>query len=124
MLATQAQLFRLVAALLPNSPEGTTAPATSPRKATPWSKVYSDLYGLATGWLGWTPDQTWDATPQEITDAFLAYTDKLKALRGGDESEDNSGNSEEQRQANIEAGYDPEFDRVGFAALRGLGSIS
>ena len=121
MLATQAQLFRLVGALLPSEPDNTTRPARALQKPVAWSQVYSDLFGLATGWLGWNPEQAWQATPLEITQAFIAHTDKLKALHGGGD-EPETGNNVEQRQANIELGLDPEFDRAGLAALRGRGS--
>ena len=78
---------------------------------------------MATGWLGWSPDTAWNATLPEIINAFEGHTDKLKALCGGDDEEQNQGNTEEQRQANIDAGYDPEFDRAGYAALRNMGSL-
>ena len=122
MLATQAQLFRLIGALLPSDPDTSTDTPQAAQKAVPWSTVYSDLFGLATGWLGWNPEQAWQATPQEITQAFIAHTTKLKAMHGGDDIEQ-SDISDEQRQANIEAGLDPEFDRQGLQSLSGLGSV-
>lgn len=122
MLATQAQLFRLIGALLPSGPDTSTNAPQAAQKAVPWSQVYSDLFGLATGWLGWTPEQAWQATPQEITQAFIAHTTKLKAMHGGDDTEQ-SNISDEQRQANIKAGLDPEFDRQGLQSLSGLGSV-
>lgn len=120
MLAIQAQLFRLVAALLPIDTDCTTDAPSKPQTPVPWPTVYSDLFGFATGWLGWNPEQPWQATPQEITQAFIAHTTKLKAIHcGADDTEDDT--KEEQRQANIEAGLDPEFDRSGLASLRRIG---
>lgn len=41
------------------------------------------LYGIATGWLGWTPETAWNATPNEIIEAYRGRTDLLKAIFGG-----------------------------------------
>lgn len=35
----------------------------------PFSEYFAKLYRIATGWLGWTPDQAWSATPAEIIEA-------------------------------------------------------
>lgn len=40
------------------------------------------LYRIGTGWLGWTPAQTLDATPAEITEAFNGRLEMLKAIFG------------------------------------------
>jgi len=121
--AAQAPLFNLVAALMPQSPEG-QAKTESPGTPMPWSEVYCELFKLATGWLGWTPATAWNATPQEITDAFSAHIAKLKAIHGSAENDqDDTGQTADQRQANIEAGLDPEFDRAGLRALKGMGTI-
>ena len=111
----------LIAALMMpsiGSGDDTAKPSTN-AKPIAWSDLYADLFKMATGWLGWSPDTAWNATLPDIIQAFEGHTDKLKALHGGDDEEE-SGISEEQRQANIEAGLDPEFDRVGYAALRGM----
>jgi hypothetical protein len=44
----------------------------------------TSLYRIGTGWLGWTPATTLDATPAEITEAFKGRTDMLKAIFGGE----------------------------------------
>lgn len=44
------------------------------------------LFRYATGWLGWTPETAWNATPNEITEAFQGRLDMLKAIYGGGES--------------------------------------
>lgn len=43
------------------------------------------LFKIATGWLGWTPDQAWDATPAEIMAAYEGRLEMLTALFGGGE---------------------------------------
>lgn len=46
------------------------------------------LYRIATGWLGWTPDQAWNATPNEIAEAYKGRCEMLKALFGSSEDEE------------------------------------
>ena len=44
------------------------------------------LYRVGTGWLGWTPDATLDATPAEIMEAHRGRMDMLKAIFGSGEA--------------------------------------
>lgn len=121
--AAQAPMFDLVAALMPQSPDG-QAKTESAGTPMPWSEIYCQLFKLATGWLGWTPETAWNATPQEITDAFSAHIAKLKAIHDSSEGDqEDSSPPEDQRQRNIELGLDPEFDRAGLRALKGMGTI-
>ncbi|MBX5149569.1 hypothetical protein HJB78_00930 [Rhizobium lentis] len=46
-----------------------------------------DLYRKGTGWLDWTPEQTLDATPKEISLAFEGRIEMLRAVHGGGQSE-------------------------------------
>ncbi|HEY8566587.1 MAG TPA: phage tail assembly chaperone [Beijerinckiaceae bacterium] len=48
-----------------------------------FSDYYERLFSIGTGWLGWTPDVTWSATPAEIEAAFKGRVDLLKAVFGG-----------------------------------------
>jgi hypothetical protein len=93
---------------------------TLPCKPVAWADLYADLYKLSTGWLGWTPDTAWNATLPEILNAFDGHIDLLKAVHGGgeDQSADSSTMTNKQRQENIEAGLDPDFDRAGLRALK------
>lgn len=119
--AAQGPCIELVAALFPEAPEATTAqPSTA--TATPWSELFKELYGFATGWMGWTPETAWNATPQEITDAFTAHIAKLKAIHGEAEDAD-TGPDEAQRKQNAELGLDPDFDRAGLRALKDLSEM-
>lgn len=45
------------------------------------------LYRVGTGWLGWTPDATLDATPAEIMEAHRGRMDMLKAIFGSADEE-------------------------------------
>ncbi|NDW43655.1 hypothetical protein [Ruegeria sp. PrR005] len=119
--AAQGACFELVAAFFPETPE-TTDKQPSTTKATPWADLFKELYGFATGWLGWTPETAWNATPQEITDAITAHFAMLKAIHGGAEDTD-TGPSEEQRKQNTDMGLDPDFDRAGLSALKELSTL-
>ncbi|MCA6124560.1 phage tail assembly chaperone [Bradyrhizobium sp. WSM 1704] len=56
-----------------------------------YDQYFSKLFRLATGWLGWTPDQAWNATPAEITEAYNGRMEMLSAIFGnGKETDDNT----------------------------------
>lgn len=119
--AAQVPCLSLVAAFFPATPDEIEAqPSTV--EPTPWGKLFKELYGFATGWLGGTPETAWNATPQEITDAFNAHIAKLKAVHG-EADEADAARNEEQRRANIEQGLDPDFDRAGLQSLQGLAAM-
>jgi len=54
-------------------------------KSVPFSEHLSNLYRIGTGWLGWTPADTLDATPAEIMEAHAGRLDMLKAIFGSSE---------------------------------------
>jgi len=114
-------LAELVAMFL--APLDTTtdeAPAPAPAKPKPWSDAYAELFRIGTGWLGWSPADTWAATPAEIAQAFEGHVAMLKAIHGaGNEEPPTTDPSEAQRAANVAAGLDPDFDRAGLRALKG-----
>lgn len=53
-----------------------------PIEPTPYNRVLADLFSKATGWLGWSPEQAWNATPLEIVAAVNAHVEKLKLMAG------------------------------------------
>jgi hypothetical protein len=116
-----APLFEFVTALFPTSADDGETKSTS-TNPLPWADLFKQLYGYATGWMGWPPEAVWNATPQEITDAFEAHMSKLMAIHGAPE-EEQPGPTEEQRQENVQNGFDPEFDRAGLDSLRALTTI-
>lgn len=120
--AAQAPCFELLAALLPEASEGdTAAPSDKPMQ---WGDVFRQLFKIATGWLHWPPETAWNAAPQEITDAYDGHIEMLKAIHGtADETETDKGPSIEQRKQNKELGLDPDFDRAGLFALKGLSEL-
>lgn len=90
-------------------------------KALSWSDAYAELYQIGTGWLGWTPQETWAATPTEITEAFKGKLAMLKAIHGSAEEEpaQPSNDYTPERLKEIDAlGYDPAFDRQKLQGLK------
>lgn len=55
---------------------------------------FERLFKLATGWLGWSPDQAWNATPGEIKAAYEGRLDLLKSIFGAGEKEKPKANDE------------------------------
>lgn len=117
-LAVRAPLFELVSMLTP-APEKRAQSLHATAKQVTWAEVFAALYDRATGWLGWTPEQAWNATPTEIDRAYRAHLEKLKAIHGGGSEEKEP--DPEQAERNVAAGLDPEFDRAGLQALKSSG---
>lgn len=60
----------------------------------PFSVHHTKLFQIATGWLGWTPKDAWDATTPEILEAYKGYCEKLSAIYGGNtDTPDSSPNN-------------------------------
>ncbi|WP_242217259.1 hypothetical protein [Shinella zoogloeoides] len=55
------------------------------RETQPFGDHLAALYKFGTGWMGWTPEETLDATPAEITLAYEGHLDMLRAIHGGGE---------------------------------------
>lgn len=82
-----------------------------------WQEALAELDRIGTGWFGWTPAETWHATPSEIVEAFKGRIALLKAQNGSGETDDAPGDAK-QRAANIAAGLEPDLDRSGLMALK------
>lgn len=93
LIAVRQPLTELITMLTP-APDP-KAKVSSGKSAT-WAEVYAALYGYATGWLGWTPEAAWSATPTEIDRAYAAHLDRLKAIHGSSEKEQPSHEPREQ----------------------------
>lgn len=52
-----------------------------------FADYHAKLFRLATGWLGWAPDDAWRATPAEITEAYAGRVEMLQAIFGGGSKE-------------------------------------
>ena len=51
-------------------------------------EYHTRLYRLATGWLGWSPEIAWAATPAEILEAQKGRVEMLKAVFGGKQEDE------------------------------------
>ena len=77
----------------------------------PYPEYYAKLYRIGTGWLGWSPDVTWNATAPEIMEAYSGHLEKLRAIHGGTEDETRPTDKPENAA----------FDRAGLARIKSLG---
>jgi hypothetical protein len=107
----------------------TTPPAPVKDKSADPEQVFTDLFRYGTGWLGWTPEETWNATPAEIIAARNGRTDLimdvLQAVYGPAEkgkadkpAQTVDAYSPEVLQQIEEQGHDPVFDRKAYAAFK------
>jgi hypothetical protein len=53
-----------------------------------FEEYHTKLFQIGTGWLGWTPEATWNATPAEIINAHTGRRAMLTALFGGKRDDD------------------------------------
>lgn len=120
----QAACLAVLASFLPQPAEAAQSRATT-AEAMPLRAYFQTLYEYATGWLGWTPAETWAASPAEIETAFAAHVDRLVKLTPGlSEDRDQPSASAstaytaERLREIEELGYDPAFDRAGFERLK------
>lgn len=58
------------------------APANDGGESIPFPSFLDGLYKIGTGWLGWTPDQTFEAMPLEILKAHSGRMDMLRTIFG------------------------------------------
>ncbi|MEX0404049.1 hypothetical protein ABGN05_00055 [Aquibium sp. LZ166] len=58
---------------------------TKQRRDVPFSDYLANLYRIGTGWLGWTPKDTLEATPLEILEAYKGRLELLRSVFGGKE---------------------------------------
>ena len=112
----QAACLALLSVILSTDEGEAPLPPSIPPK--PLCDHLADLYRFGTGWLGWPPSEVWNASPAELEAAFLAHVDRLVQMTPGAEAPKQTTASDAQRQANIAAGLDPEFDRAGLHALK------
>jgi hypothetical protein len=92
VMAARDQLLDLVLALTGND-QGNEKSQTG--ETISFEEYFTQLYQLGTGWLGWSPADTWDATPAEIINAQQGRIAMLKAIFGGksDDQADVAGGS-------------------------------
>ena len=62
--------------------------ANSDPSTVTFAEHLTNLYGIATGWLGWTPQVALDSTPAEITEAYKGRLEMLRAIFGASDDAD------------------------------------
>jgi hypothetical protein len=80
-------LSRFVLLLAGVDPDNITPAADNGGERTTFREYHAKLYRIATGWLGWTPETAWNATPTEIIEAYKGHLEMLRAVHGGTEPE-------------------------------------
>lgn len=120
-------LVEFVLAIAGIDPDDTTPPTPTTSKPADPEQVFTDLFKIGTGWLGWSPEEAWNATPAEIIAARAGRTDLitdiLQAVFGKPEGATSGTKTDhytsEQLKQIEDAGHDPAFDRAGLQALKG-----
>lgn len=119
--AVTVPMLALVAGFVPASDDDAKPDPKAQPKPMPWPKVYRELYRKATGWLHWTPEAAWNATPTEINEAVAGLFTKLEAIHGApdkDADQKPDAYSNERLREIEELGHDPAFDREGLRELK------
>ncbi|MGV8832161.1 MAG: phage tail assembly chaperone [Devosia sp.] len=119
-------LAEFVLALAGIDPTDTKPSKPAPGKRVEPEQVFAQLFGIATGALGWTPEGAWNATPAEIIAAHNGQTAHL--IRTGilvqgeaEKTASQAAHYTPEKLAEIEAlGTDSEFDRAGLAKLKAM----
>ncbi|WP_210419021.1 phage tail assembly chaperone [Bradyrhizobium sp. NAS80.1] len=70
-------------------------------KPIPFDEYFTHLFQIGTGWLGWAPEDVWDATPAEIMNAQKGRIEMLKALFGS--KDDQTADVADGSLANLKA---------------------
>lgn len=118
--AVTVPMLALIAGFVP-APDEDAKTGDQKAKPMPWPVMYRELFRTATGWLGWTPEAAWNATPTEINEAFAGHIAKLKAIHGTpdkDADQKPDAYSADRLRKVEELGHDPAFDREGLRALK------
>jgi len=79
-------------------------------KPLTFAEFHKQLFQIATGWLGWSPGQAWEATASEILLAYEGHIEKLRAIHGGSAEEEWTPESAEEAR----------LDRAGLQRLKGM----
>lgn len=69
---------------------GATREPTPEAERIPFAEYHTKLFRIATGWLGWTPADAWEATPAEIAEAYTGRRELLSAMFGSGKGADNT----------------------------------
>jgi len=71
--------------------DGESPRTPSAAESITFEEFHTKLFRIATGWLGWSAEDAWNATPAEIIEAYQGRTEMLAAIFGsGKQEADNS----------------------------------
>lgn len=122
LAGVQDALTEFVLALIGYDPDAPAKPADSSGSSIPFTEYHNQLFGIATGWLGWSPAQAWAATPAEIEAAYKGRYGMFKAVYGGGDDAGTTDQSNRYTPEMLEQidkqGFDPAFDRNGLRSLK------
>lgn len=112
-------LALLASVLAPAQGEATTSPAPA-SDPMPLSRFFTELFSLATSWLGWPPSEVWNASVAEITTALEAQAERQLRLAGipTDKPAPAENYTAERLRQIEEQDFDPAFDREAFRAFK------
>jgi len=79
-------------------------------KSIPFAEYHAKLFRIGTGWLGWSPETTWNATAAEILEAYSGHIEMLRAIHGGSEETEGSNRQTDKPKNAV-------FDRKGLREL-------
>lgn len=99
LLAARDQLLEFVLLLAGVDSNSTDKPHTG--KPIPFDEWFTSLFEIGAGWLSWSPEDVWDATPAEILAAERGRVAMLKAIFGG--KDDQSADVADASFANLKA---------------------
>lgn len=103
-----------------SNPDNPTHAETMERQGKPFSftTAFEDLFEIGTGWLQWTPAETWEATPAEILAAQRGLIAKLKAIHGSADDKDDTDHASRPYDPREEVS--PDEVRANIAKLKDL----
>jgi hypothetical protein len=89
-------------------------PEAQSGESIPFPEYYAKLFRIGTGWLGWPPAVTWEATASEITEAYKGHLEMLRAVHGGAEPDETVPRTLDNST----------IDRDGLQSLKTLGAVA
>jgi hypothetical protein len=101
-----------------DNPDNPTHAETIEQRGKPFdlTAAFEDLFETGTGWLQWTPAETWEATPAEILAAQRGLIAKLKAIHGS--ADDKDGSDHASRPYDPREEVSPDEVRAGIEKLK------
>ncbi|TAI63451.1 hypothetical protein CWO89_24080 [Bradyrhizobium sp. Leo170] len=81
VLAARGQLIEFILVLI-GAQDKTGGDKPQAGKPISFDEYFTQLFQIGTGWLGWSPAETWNATPAEIINAKRGRNAMLEEIFG------------------------------------------